>query len=567
MKRFLLASLLLLLALCLASPPVRATTLDLTSATIADLDKALNSGAITSEKLVELYLARIAAYDKQGPTINAVITLNPKALDEARALDAERKATGPRSPIHGIPMVLKDNYNTFDLPTTGGSQVLKGSIPPADAFVVKKLRDAGVIILAKVNMSEFASGGGAPNGFSSMGGQTKNPHDLTKGPAGSSGGTGASMAAAFAQFGMGTDTGGSIRGPSSVNGIVGLKPTRGLLSRNGIIPLTLSLDTGGPMARSVTDVAIALGIMTGVDPADDATRTSAGKFYTDYTQFLKVGALRGARIGVARDFFGQSPDTDKVMEEAILKLKELGATVVDPIKFPAYFTDSRQGMSSFNTEFKAQIAVYLATLKPGYPKSLEEIIAKAEDPATGYTSPWKLASMKRTLAAAQEFSDPTYQAIINEGYAFVRATVLAVMAKENLDCLIYPTSARPASPIGTGSLTSEGGGAGGDAAAGAAAGPSTGGAPGMAKKGGPGGRGGAGGGGGGVASVANQTGFPDLIVPAGMTADGLPVTISFFGPAYSEAKLIGYGYDFEQATKARALPKNTPKLPTDTLNN
>jgi len=537
MKRLLSALFFSLLVLRLPVSPARAATLDLTTATIADLNAALSSGAFTSEKLVELYLARIAAYDKQGPVINAVITLNPKALEEARALDAERKAKGPRSPIHGIPMVLKDNYNTFDLPTTGGSQVLKGSIPPADAFVVKKLRDAGVIILAKVNMSEFASGGGAPNGFSSMGGQTRNPHDLTKGPAGSSGGTGASMAAAFAQFGMGTDTGGSIRGPSSVNGIVGLKPTRGLLSRNGIIPLSLSLDTGGPMARSVSDIAAVLGIMTGVDPADDATRTSAGKFSTDYTQFLKIGALRGARIGVARDFFGRNAETDRIMEESILKLKELGATVVDPIKFPEFFMNSRRGMSSFNTEFKAQIAVYLATLKPGYPRTLAEIIAKAEDPATGYSSPWKLASLKRTLDAAQDFDDPTYQAIINEGYAMVRATVLAVMAKNTLDALIYPTSAQPASPIGTGTLDAdtEGGRAGG-------------GAP-----------------GGGVAGVANQTGFPDLIVPAGMTSDGLPVTLSFFGPAYSEGKLLSYGYDFEQASKARVLPKNTPELPSDTI--
>jgi amidase len=544
MKCLRLASLLPLFLVSLAMPRSRGAELDLTAATIPELDAALNSGALTSEKLVQLYQARIAAYDKQGPMINAVITLNPKALDEAKALDAERKITGPRSAIHGIPIVLKDNYNTFDLPTTGGSQVLQGSIPSSDAFVVKKLREAGAIILAKVNMSEFASGGGAPNGFSSMGGQTRNPHDLTKGPAGSSGGTGASMAAAFAQFGMGTDTGGSIRGPSSVNGIVGLKPTRGLLSRNGIIPLTLSLDTGGPMARSVTDIAIALGIMTGIDPADDATRTSSGKFYKDYTQFLKVGALRGARIGVARDFFGRSEDTDKVMEAAIVKLKALGATVVDPVKFPTYFMDSRRGMSSFNTEFKAQIAVYLSTLKPGYPKTLEEIIAKAEDPKTGYTSPWKLASLKRTLEAAQDFGDPTYQAIINEGYGLVRATVLAVMAKNHLDALIYPTSAQPATEIGTGSLTGDrAGGQGG--AAGAAGGP--------------------GGAGGGVASVANQTGFPDLIVPAGLTKDGLPVTISFFGPAYSEAKLIGYGYDFEQATKARVLPKNTPKLSSDTL--
>jgi len=537
-SRFLLAALASSLLFGLALRTASATTLDLTSATIPELDAALNSGALTSEQLVQLYLDRIAAYDKQGPTINAVITLNPHALDEARALDAERKAKGPRSPIHGIPMVLKDNYNTMDLPTTGGSKVLEGSIPPADAFVVKKLRDAGVIILAKVNMSEFASGGGAPNGFSSMGGQTKNPHDLTKGPSGSSGGTGASLASAFAQFGMGTDTGGSVRGPSSANGIVGLKPTRGLLSRNGIIPLALSLDTGGPMARSVSDIAIALGIMTGIDPDDDATRTSAGKFYKDYSQFLKVGSLRGARIGVARDFFGQSTETDRVMETAILKLKELGATVVDPIKFPQFFLDARKaGMSTFGTEFKAQIAVYLSKLKPGYPKSLEEIIAKAEDPATAYASPWKLASMKRTLKTAQEINDPTAQVIINEGYALMRATVLAVMAKNNVDVLIYPTSARPATPIGTGSMD-ETGAASGGAALGL-----------------------------GVASMANQTGFPDLIVPAGMTNDGLPVTISFFGPAYSEPTLIAYGYDFEQATKARVLPKFTPALPTDTINN
>jgi len=528
-----------ILAQCAAAFPqaISAKTLDLTTATVPELDVALNSGALTSEKLVEAYLARIAAYDKQGPVINAVITLNPKALEEARALDAERKIKGPRSPIHGIPIVLKDNYNTFDLPTTGGCQLLKGSIPPADAFVVKKMRDAGAIILAKVNMAEFASPGGAPNGFSSMGGQTLNPHDLTKGPSGSSGGTGASLAGAFAQFGMGTDTGGSIRGPSSANGIVGLKPTRGLLSRNGIIPLALSLDTGGPMARSVTDIAVALGIMTGVDPADDATKTSAGKFQTDYTQFLKRGSLRGARIGVARDFMGQNAETDRVMEEAILKLKELGATVVDPVKYPAYFMSARRGgaTSTSGTEFKAQIAVYLSTLKPGYPRTLAELVAKAEDPATGYTSPWKRDSMKKTLETASELDDPTFLAVVNEGYALIRSTVLAVMAKDNLDALVYPTSPRPALPIGKGTL-------GGETEPGATTA-----------------------GGGSATNIANQTGFPDLIVPAGMTNDGLPVTISFFGPAYSEAKLIGYGFDFEQATKARVLPKYTPKLPGDTL--
>ena len=519
----------LLALLSAALPTARAATFDLTSASIADINAAFSAGSLTSEKLTELYLARIAAYDKQGPVINTVITLNPKALAEAKALDAERKAGKVRSPIHGIPIVLKDNYNTFDLPTTGGSQLLKGSIPSSDAFVVKKLRDAGAIILAKVNMSEFASGGGAPNGFSSMGGQTRNPHDLTKGPAGSSGGTGASIASAFAQFGMGTDTGGSIRGPSSVNGIVGLKPTRGLLSRNGIIPLALSLDTGGPMARSVSDIAVSLGIMTGVDPKDEATKTSAGKFEKDYTKFLKTGSLKGARIGVARDFFGQSAETDRVMEESITKLKSLGATVVD-IKFPEYFMRARRGMSTMGTEFKAQVADYLATLGPGYPKTLAELVAKASDPATGYTSPWKRDSMKKTLETASEIDDPVFLSTTHEGYALVRSTVLAVFAKDRLDALVYPTSPKPAQPIGTGTL-------GGDRAAAAdgAASPS---------------------------SIANQTGFPDLIVPAGMTNDGLPVTISFFGPAYSEGKLISYGYDFEQATHARVLPKNTPVLPS-----
>src|SRR5262245_12461804 len=263
-----------------ASIAVRAAkTIDLDAATIADLNAAFKAGTLTSEKLVQMSLARIQAYDRQGPSLHAVITINPKALDTARALDAERRTKGARSPLHGIPIVLKDNFDTADLPTTGGSLLLEGWIPPDDAFVVKKLRAAGAIIVAKVNMSEFASG--APK--SSMGGQILNPHDLARTPSGSSGGTGASIAAAYATVGLGTDTGGSIRGPSTSNGIVGLKPTHGLLSRDGIIPLALSFDTGGPMARSVYDVAVTLGVMTGVDPADPATRKSDGKFETDYT--------------------------------------------------------------------------------------------------------------------------------------------------------------------------------------------------------------------------------------------------------------------------------------------
>src|SRR4029078_7013332 len=267
--------------LCLTSlTPTRATSFDFDVMTIADIKRAFDRGSLTAERLVQLCLARIDAYDRKGPALHAVISLNPKALDTARALDAERKTKGPRSLLHGIPVVLKDNYNTSDLPTTRGSVLLEGSIPPGDAFIVKKLRAAGAIVLAKVNLSEFASRGA----HSALGGQTLNPHDLTRTPSGSSGGTGVAVAAAYAPLGLGTDTGGSIRGPATANGNVGLKPTHGLLSRSGIIPLSLSFDTGGPFARSVTDVAIALGIMTGVDPADAPTAKSTGQLQSDDTK-------------------------------------------------------------------------------------------------------------------------------------------------------------------------------------------------------------------------------------------------------------------------------------------
>ncbi len=244
-----------------------ADDLDLTSATIVELNAAMDAGALDSEMLVRMYLTRIEAYDKQGPAINAVLTMNPNAIAEAQALDQERLSQGRRSPMHGIPVVIKDNLDTADMPTTAGSFMLKGSLPPDDAFVVKKLRDAGAIILAKLNLSEFASG----DASNSIGGEIGNPHSDSRSPSGSSGGTGAAIAAAFASVGLGTDTGGSVRMPSSANGVVGLKTTHGLLSRDGVVPLALSFDTVGPMARSVTDIAIALGVMTGIDTADAST--------------------------------------------------------------------------------------------------------------------------------------------------------------------------------------------------------------------------------------------------------------------------------------------------------
>jgi len=540
----LLRPILLSLALILSlAPRATATEIPLEKATIADLQQAFAKGTLTAEKLTTIYLGRIAVYDQYGPAINTVITMNPRALDEAKALDAERKAGKVRGPLHGIPIVLKDNYDTFDLPTSAGSQLLKGSIPPDDGYMVKKLREAGVIILAKVNLHEWAGGGGSvsgakdpevlklgrvPNGFSSLGLQTRNPHNLSRGPGGSSSGTGAAIAADFAQFGLGTDTGGSIRNPSSANGIVGLKPTHGLLSRDGIVPLALTFDTGGPMARSVYDIAVALGIMTGVDPADDATKKSAGKFEKDYTKFLKVGSLKGARIGVARDYLGQDPETDRVIEAAIVTLKNQGAVIVDPVKFPDFLLGAKEGLSStiMQSEFKTQIGAYLKTLKPGFPKTFAEIVAQSNDPKTGYRSPEKAYALKYSASVALDLDDPVYLAAKNEGLAMVRATFMALFAKYKLDAIIYPTVPRPATPIELGSGSATGSSA---------------------------------------TSFANQTGFPDLIVPAGMTKDGLPVTLSFFGPAFSEPKLLGYGYDFEQATHAIALPRTTPALPADVI--
>ena len=526
-----------------ATSVATAAELNLADATIADLQTAFSKGGLTAEKLTAIYLARIEAYDKKGPVINSVITLNPKALEEAKALDAERKAGKVRGPLHGVPIVLKDNFDTYDLPTTAGSQLLEGSIAPDDAFVVKKLRDAGAIILAKVNLSEWAGGGGStegappeivkagfiPNGASSMGGQTRNPHELTRGPAGSSGGTGAAIAASFAQFGLGTDTGGSIRGPSAANGIVGLKPTHGLLSRDGIVPLVLSFDTGGPMARNVYDIAVSLNVMTGVDKADDATKKSAGKIEKDYTAFLKKGSLKGVRIGVARDFTKANAETDRVFEEALATLKKQGAVLVDPLHLPEFFLRAKDHLSKEirSAEFPAQIATYLKTTGPKYPKTIDDLARLSNDPATNYRSPGKAAGLKWAASSVVSIDDPVYLAAKNEGLAMMRATMMAVFKKYDIEALVYPTSPRPAAVIdretgigGTGETPSR---------------------------------------------IANHTGFPDLIVPAGMTSDGLPVTLSFLGPAFSEGKLLSYGYDFEQATAARRLPKTTPALPTDTI--
>jgi amidase len=342
--------------------------------TIADVNAAFANSSLTSERPVQLFLARIQAYDRQGPTLRSIIIVNPKALETAREMDAERKAKGPRSPLHGIPIILKDNIDTADMPTTGGSIMLEGSIPPDDAFVVQRLRAAGAVILAKANLSEFASGAG----HSSLGGQILNPHDLTRIPSGSSGGTGASIAAAFAMAGLGTDTGGSVRGPSTMNGIAGLKTTMGLVSRDGVIPLALSFDTVGPMARHVYDVAALLSAMTGVDPADASTKASSGHVDSDYTRGMRADAIKGARLGVLRDFFGQDDDVDWVMDASLEVLKKQGATLVD-VRLPRWLLQAKGEYYDAirYQEFTPQIAEYLGPLGSKYPKNITDLIEQA----------------------------------------------------------------------------------------------------------------------------------------------------------------------------------------------
>lgn len=523
-----LAGLALQTALIGAVPqPSQADTFRLRDATITDINAAMEAGALTSETLVQLYLNRIDAYDDQGPSINALITVNPNALEEARVLDIERQTTGPRSPLHGVPIILKDNYDTAELPTTAGSIVLEGSLPPDDAFVVERLRAAGAVILGKANMSEFAFSYGRL-GYSSLGGLTLNPYNLRRNASGSSSGTAAAIAANFALLGTGTDTAGSIRGPATVTGLVGIKPTLGLVSRDGIVPLVLSFDVAGPIARSVTDAAIMLGVMAGADEADPRT-LEQDSLPTDYTPFLEADALDGARIGLAVDFLGGNAEVDALAQSAIEQMQQRGAHVVE-VTLPEnlHSTWGLMGPAA-DAEFEPQIEAYLATLGPEYPKTLVELIDLSQAFAESETpvNPGRIEGFEASVADLG-LADIEYLYSASNLWPQVRSQLATLMADNDIDALIYPTMACPASPLYTLDDPSY------------------------------------------VCEVddpyvagylANITGFPDITVPIGTTDQGLPVGLSFMGLAYSEPTLLGFAYGLEQAMQLDLFPEATPPLP------
>ena len=505
-----------------APPPVKDFELD--EVPIDVLQDGMKSGQHTSRSITEKYLQRIAEIDKQGPSVNSIIELNPDALEIADSLDRERKDKGPRGPLHGIPIVVKDNIDTADkMMTTAGSLALVGAPkPPKDSFVVQRLRQAGAVILGKTNLSEWANvrSGHSTSGWSGRGGLTKNPYVLDRNPCGSSSGTGAGISANLAAAGIGTETDGSIVCPSSANGLAGIKPTVGLVSRSGIIPISHSQDGAGPMCRTVRDAAILLGALTGVDPDDSYTADSQGKSFTNYTQFLNIDGLKGARIGVARKYFGFSEGVDGIMAEAIDIMKKQGATIVDPADIDAFGKFDDTEATVLNYELKADMAKYLARLGPACPvKTLADLIdfnnrnAQKEMPYFGQDI--FIKSQEKGPLTAREYVDA-----LEKNHRLTRTEGIdAVMGKNKLDALVAPTG----SPAWLTDLVN------GDHFAG------------------------------GSSNAAAVAGYPNVNVTAGMMF-GLPVGISFFGRAWSEPTLIKLSYAFEQATQVRKPPKFLPTL-------
>ena len=507
-----------------AHPP--ATTgigsFELDELTIADLQSAMESGKFTSRSLTEKCLARIVDIDRHGPSLRSVIEMNPDALAIADALDKERKSNRSRGPLHGIPVMIKDNIDTADrLQTTAGSLALEGSRPLRDSFVAQKLREAGAVILGKTNLSEWANirSSHSTSGWSGRGGLTKNPYALDRNPCGSSSGSGAAVSANLCALAVGTETDGSVVCPASANGIVGLKPTLGLISRSGIIPIAHSQDTAGPMARTVRDVATLLNALAGTDPRDSATAESTGKISPDYTRFLDPNGLQGARIGVARKYFGFNDLVDDVMTSVLEEMKRQGAVLVDPADLESHGKFDDTEFTVLLYELKADLNAYLVGRPDAPVHSLKEII-EFNERNKGKEMPYFAQDTFIKAEAKGPLTSKEYLDALDANHRLSRAEGIdGVMDKFHLDAIMAPTGG----PAWLTDLIN------GDHAAG------------------------------GSSNAAAVAGYPDITVPAGFIA-GLPVGVSFFGRAWSEPVLLKIAYGFEQATKVRKPPKCLPSV-------
>jgi amidase len=487
-----------------------AADFDVTEKSINELQAAMTAGQVSSVDLVHAYLKRIAAYDQQGPALNAVLYLNPNAVQMATELDNERAAGRTRGPLHGIPVLLKDNFDTSDMPTTGASVVLRGAQPAYDAFQVRKLREAGAVLLGKLNLHELALG---LTTHSSLAGQTLNPYDLTRAPGGSSGGSGVAVAANFAAFAMGSDTAGSIRVPSSHNSIVGLRPTAGLSSRTGIIPFGHTQDTGGPMTRSVADIALVLDATVGYDPVDESTVIGRGKNPATYTASLKADALKGARIGVLNQLFGDAPEDREVgdvVRGALQEMRGQGATVVD-VAVPD-LTDQLAASSLLAQELKFYLGDYFQAQSGSFVSSVEEWID------SGLLSNTVEAFFRFVFQIWTQpdnyLSSDDYRNRLNARQTLA-STLNKLMDDNKLDALAYPVTRRIAPLLGDNQV-------------------------------------------GNNAGLSAQSGFPAINAPAGFTPGGFPVGIELLGRAFAESTLLAVAYSFEQATHHRRPPQITP---------
>jgi amidase len=499
-----------------AAPEVK--TFELDEITISELQEGMKSGRFTAQSLVEKYSGRIDEIDKRGPAINAIIELNPEAIAIAGTLDQERKAKGPRGPLHGIPVLIKDNIDTADrMMTTAGSLALVGSKPSKDSFVAQRLRAAGAVILGKTNLSEWANirSSHSTSGWSGRGGLTRNPYALDRNPCGSSSGTGSGISSNLAAAGIGTETDGSIVCPSSSNGLAGIKPTVGLVSRGGIIPISHSQDGAGPMCRSVRDAAILLGALTGIDPDDPATTASSGKAQTDYAQYCDANGLKGARIGVARKYFGFNDAVDALMEQALAVMKKQGATLVDPADIETLGKFDESELLVFMYELKADLNAYLSRLGAAAPVHTLKDIIEFNERNRSTEMPYFGQDLFIKAESKGPLTDKEYVDALAKNHQLARIEGIdALMDKHQLHAIVAPTGG----PAWLTDLVN------GDHSAG------------------------------GSSNAAAVAGYPNINVTAGYLS-GLPVGISFFGRAWSEPTLIKLAYSFEQATKARQAPK------------